>query len=448
MQLATPNHATIDPNDIPVSPSNSAREIFRKYEPAPSFVTSESRSSVSPPPRSPSAPVPPIDTIPDIPDLSSKSSLALPTAKQSKLSKLASSRASHTSRISTSSRTSAIDSSSSVTTYPALRPTSKSLQPGSSVAGSSTSSHVRRAIQAAIDLEKAEDRSPTPTETRQDVEAISVDCFKLPGRTGTTSPELVSRKTPSVVSGRSSKLVSLAQSKAQLAAQGFKRTSSPNTPKQAIQGIPLPPTRTEYLTPIANGPTATTAITTSYHSLFSLTSPKSPLSRSSVPLSSAGDQLVSLPPFTELKRSKLAMKIKKAHEKVPYVAQEDSPSIPALPPIFSPKSTRDHALPSKFASLLVDDTGTVSEKDRSPIDKGKAKATTSQAPLPDDKVDRLLRHKQRYTSLASGEGPQSGTFAFDVPSPDDIVFNARRNTSLAKHGLVPTQSLKASTSRA
>ena len=445
MQLATHNHATIDPNDIPVSPSNSAREIFRNYEPAPSFVTSESRSSVSPPPRSPSAPVPPIDTIPDIPDLNSKSSLALPTAKQSKLSKLASSRASHTSRISTSSRTSAIDSSSSVTTYPALRPTSKSLQPASSVAGSSTSSHVRRAIQAAIDLEKAEDRSATPTETRQDVEAISVDCFKLPGRTGATSPESVSRKTPSVVSGRSSKLVSLAQSKAQLAAQGSKRTSSPNTPKQVLQSIPLPPTRTEYLTPIANGPTATTAITTSYHSLFSLKSPKSPLSRGSAP---PGDQLVSLSPFTEHRRSKLAMKIKKAHEKVPGVAQEDSPSIPALPPIFSPQSTRDHASPSKFASLLVDDTGTVSENDRSPIDKGKAKATTSQAPPPDDKVDRQLRHKQRYTSLASGEGPQSGAFAFDVPSPDDIVFNARRNTSLAKHGLVPTQSQKASTSRA
>jgi hypothetical protein len=144
----------------------------------------------------------------------------------------------------------------------------------------------------------------------------------------------------------------------------------------------------------------------------------------------------------------LAMKIKKANENPqPDAMQAEDPIMHALPPIFSPKTARDHALPSTFASLLVEDTGTISDKAVPFIDKGKAKATSSETPPPGDGAERKLRHKQRYSSLASGETHPSDAFAFDVPSPDDIVFNARRNTSLAKHGPLPTQSSKASTSR-
>jgi hypothetical protein len=119
------------------------------------------------------------------------------------------------------------------------------------------------------------------------------------------------------------------------------------------------------------------------------------------------------------------MKIKKAQEKhqpVP-VAPEAPP--PSIPPIFLPKPTRTRAAPSAFASLLIDD-------------------------IPDDEATRLAkqrklkgkqpeeprhRSKGKHPKIPDLSGP--GGFAFDGPSPDDIVLNARRDTALAQQTRKP-----------
>ncbi|KAI6165018.1 hypothetical protein EDD17DRAFT_1802780 [Pisolithus thermaeus] len=126
----------LDPNEIPPSPSPSAVHRLSIYESAPSALPTESGSeatSDSPKLPAPSISVPPVDTIPDIPDSLSKVSDVPPPppekdfpsrrqpAKRSKLATLASSRVSTIS----SSRSSALETTS-VLTYPALRPSPES----------------------------------------------------------------------------------------------------------------------------------------------------------------------------------------------------------------------------------------------------------------------------------------------------------------------------------
>ena len=431
--LARDDTAPLDPNDIPVSPSGSALQRLSIYEPPPSVVTSESQSSRSLPPRPPSAPVPPIESIPDIPDFNSKSSKhPAPPAqqtKQSKLSLLASSRANTQSRTSLSSRTSAVDSSSSVTTYPALRPTSKSMRPASPLSASSTSSHIRRAIQTAIELE-AEDRSVTPTNnTISPVNDPTESVPTIPSPSTPTAPEpRLPVSTASQPSGRRpSKLALLAKAKAQTH-QG-PRTPKPKTPVvTAYSGSNLPPPRTEYLTPIANGPTATTAITTSYQSLYSLTSPMSP--------PSSGGHFLPLTPLAEPKLSKLALKIKKGQEgsSPVYSAIEDPLVSPTSLPIFLPKATHPRALPSAFASLLIDDRLMNPEDELTSKyhDKKKGKMKTVGESRPSAQAKEKSKHKHHTSTTPH---LRSNDFSFDVPSPDDIVFHARRGTSMAKGSL-------------
>ena len=439
----------INPNEIPPSPSPSAQLRLSYYEPAPSAGTSESRTTSTPtPPRTPTAP-PPIESIPDIPDYKSKStsrpvipppveggsSLDSSTdtnKRQSKLSKLASTRSS----ASKSSRTRPQSSdTASIVTYPVLRPSTESQKSlysassdGSSVSTikakpkpvapsppqSSTSSHVRRAIQTALDLE-AGDRSGESPEKNSGL--------------------------------RQSKLALLAQAKANANAVANRDPWMPTLKPSKLSSRHLPETHTEYLTPIANGPTATTAITTSYQSLQSLKSPKSVLpALTPAPI----DGLRS--PQKDPKRSKLAMKIKKAQER-PEIASEpyDEDEELEMTPMFKPKTpSRSRASPSAFASLLVyDHLIPPIPKDKyshTHKEKGKGREkeeTSSAAPSVTSSTTTTSSTSLSSSWTVIGEGlpkprkhhhrpSSSEPFAFDVPSPDDVVLNARKGTSLAQ----------------
>ncbi|KAJ6627522.1 hypothetical protein B0H10DRAFT_1779679, partial [Mycena sp. CBHHK59/15] len=423
---------SLDPDLIPVSPSGSAVHRLSFYEPAPSMPPSEADSYESyQSPRPPSEPVPPLDTIPDIPDLNSKSSRnVVPKStsqppKKSKLAMLASSRAITSSTRSESSRSTGTDISGSVKTYPNLRPTSMSLHPPKSVVStsppSSTASHVRRAIQTALEME-AGDRDPTRAATTDSPRSPTINRPSAP--TPSKVPEMPSSSGSPSAARQPSKLALLAQ------ANKAARVAKPKIPTWT--GPPrLPEEHTEYLTPIANGPTVTTAITTSYHSLYSLTDPSRP-PRSAAPF------VVPLPPSidatapADVKKSKLAMKIKKVQEKnqpQPVPAENSLP--PSVPPIFLPKLTRSRAPPSAFASLLVDDPLLSEESDAEEVRRvSKPKKSKPQ----ERRRHRSKRHPP--SRVPDFSGPTG--FAFDGPSPDDIVLNARRDTSLAQTKKTPS----------
>jgi hypothetical protein len=132
----------------------------------------------------------------------------------------------------------------------------------------------------------------------------------------------------------------------------------------------------------------------------------------------------------DTKKSKLAMKIKKAQEKhqpqaVPIPTKHPVPA--SIPPIFLPKQSRTRASPSAFASLLVDDPLPSQEHD--------AEAEERQMPKQHKVKDHQSagRRSRRHPppSKVPDFSAPSG-FAFDGPSPDDVVFNARRETSLAQ----------------
>lgn len=418
----------MDPNKIPVSPSGSALQRLSYYEPAPSMTPSESRSAQSTPPHPPSEPVPPIDEIPDIPDINSKSSkniVAQPKKplQKSKLSMLANSRASGVLTRSQSSRSSATGSTLGVKTYPDLRPSAESMRPPSSSVGST----VRRAVQTALDLE-AKDRAATPRATQTQLPSDSPSTTPVPTVTNLElppPPEVPSPPKSLPAVRPPSKLASLAQAKVE-AWKGARIPKPKSNIVIAPRGRPiLEPEHTEYLTPIANGSSVTTAITTSYQTIYTLTDPTRP--------PELGPQYVAplvLPsPANEPRKSKLAMKSRKAHEKPEPkpAAIEEAP--PVTPPMFLAKATRTRASPSAFASLLVDESLTShGSKDK---DKGKGKGKERDPGSPVSDEDKHKSHDHTHSRSSKSRIPQ--TFAFDSPSPDDIVLNARRGTSLAQH---------------
>ncbi|KAI6151764.1 hypothetical protein BKA82DRAFT_4103114 [Pisolithus tinctorius] len=445
----------LDPNEIPPSPSPSAVHRLSTYDSAPSALSSETGSEVSadgPRFRAPSVSVPPVDTIPDIPDSLSKASDVPPPppekdfpsrpqpAKRSKLATLASSRASTIS----SSRSSALETTS-VLTYPALRPSPESRlsfasrtttvkAPPSeasensegtirgfpapsektlssvkapSTTPSSMSSLVRRAIDKAMELEQQNGRETAPQALAKSLSKTSISATK-PSETSPSipggAPETpVTRSESGAQSRPQSKLAKLAQAKANGAVPLIPK-SIPHVPP-----VPLPKPRTEYFTPIANGATATTAITTSYQTLHSLSTSKTP---QPVPLVQM--------PGTEVKQSKLALKAKKAQAKPPSQssATDDEGGIPAQSPLFLSKSCHSpgkHRKNSRYGREELKLVEVYSSQSRSTLDldaRGQQRCRRTKPNLPDMTV-------------------QLG-FAFDVPSPDDIVFNARRGTSLAQ----------------
>ena len=93
----------------------------------------------------------------------------------------------------------------------------------------------------------------------------------------------------------------------------------------------------------------------------------------------------------------------------------------ATPSMFLPKPN-SRAKPSHFAALLVDESEGV---------RGDIVGSNHQGRLPEQLRDNV-RSKNRSSRKVTPELAAPSGFAFDVPSPDDIVFNARKGTSLAQ----------------
>jgi hypothetical protein len=199
---------------------------------------------------------------------------------------------------------------------------------------------------------------------------------------------------------------------------------------------------TEYITPIANGPTATTAITTSYQTLGNLLSPAQSALPPSFP--PAGHNLSS-PSSPEPRQSKLAMKSRKPHLKPGSSTEEDIAFIPVpVHTMFKPEGKRSRASPSTFASILLDGFPLTSDEDKGhrkerreklPRERRRGHDRTTTSPLDDSTANvKPSSHKHKSSAVKVANMPLGplGPFAFDVPSPDDAVFNARRGTSLAR----------------
>ena len=454
-----------DPNIGPSSPSGSAMQRLSTYDPPPSNSSTITPNDLS-------YPLTSSDLIRSIAnDASEQGSLRESEPEHthvskvgSKLSKLESSRGSSFSTRSESSRSSGTFVTGSIKTFHALRPSAQSERPLSSVASSklpsssstpipsASSSIIQRAIQTALELE-AVDREATPKPSQPQVEPsdrseTSTSNHHQPANIP-SSPKTI----PVSPTRPLSKLALLAQQKA----EGGSRPSTlqrlstpPQSPPSsrplsklamlaqqkvdATRMPKLPKTSTEYLTPIANGPSVTTAITTSYQSLYSLTDP----SRSNVipkldvvPLHLS----VEAPMPTDHRPSKLAMKIKRAGDKSGTVS-ELSPEEPIMPPpspLFQSKSTQARASPSAFASVLIlDNLHDHQDKNMTKDDHGDHKHKKEKVParktIHDGSTNNHLHHShklKRTNSLSHNPTP----FAFNVPSPDDIVFNARKGSA-------------------
>ncbi|TFK73003.1 hypothetical protein BDN72DRAFT_956805 [Pluteus cervinus] len=477
-----------DPNFIPVSPSMSAMQRLSVYEPPPSNLSSGSRTPRNSPPKESSAELPPQDGVSERSNANTETGAQSPApppvpSKKSKLSTLASSRGSTQTK---SSWDVGVSLSNGEKTYPIVRPSSASarhpsIAPTSQVSeggsatpvdpiSSSASSHIRRAIETAMLLEApiagpskeatpklASSQSLTPSKLAAKLSARSAASntpihSKEPSKessassTATPPPQPTKSSESPTSSRQPSKLALLAQAKANRNSQvpSILSMKAPPAPK-------LPAERTEILTPIANGSSVTTAITTSYQSLYSLTDPNNPPmmpALSVVPLGSG--------PVVDSKQTKLAMKIKKAYDKMNLEPVPLEEVLAAMdPPIFdTSKSSRSRALPSAFASLLLNDSNgdiyppSDKQKDK---DRSRSKSKERRKHRGNDVVEgditmshdteasphahkhRSRKHKHRappVPDFASTTG-----FQFNEPSPDDIVFNARRGTALAHHKL-------------
>lgn len=483
---------------IPVSPSGSALHRLSTYERAPSLPDSESRSSTYSA-RAPSEPVPPFETIPSIPDYASKSTLhgqrtgasssSVPppvppkSPKPSKLAMLASSR-STLSRTDSARTTGTVDTHTTVKTFPDLRPISirpisltrtvESAQTNSTTP-SGRSAIVRQAIDAALQMEKADREKaskqhslrasspslpplpsrtsspslpslPPPSSKASDVsdaplpvptkvsshsklaaKARSASSSKAGSSTPAQDQTIPMRATPKTVeipkevSPKEQQLSKLAQL-AQAQAVQAKYTKSAFPPVKPPPPNHLPPESTEILTPISNGPTVTTAITTSYQSLYSLTDPARP---TTVP----APFVVPLPaptyvmPGVKEKTSKLAAKVKKAKEAQATPLPIPEPDVPApIPPMFLPSSSLK-AHPSAFAAVLIDGSKERDEKRQ----RTHKKHRQSESMLAQEPKHRSKEQQKQMPDL----NPPS-RFAFDVPSPDDVVLNARKGSALTR----------------
>ncbi|KAF8901630.1 hypothetical protein CPB84DRAFT_1846637 [Gymnopilus junonius] len=474
----------LDPNTSGASPSGSAIQRLSTYDPPPSNSSTISPDH-QPYPMTASEPLSSLRTIPSIPDLNSKSSTqpfpqdpipvpSLSNKSHSKLSKLASSRASMSTK-SESSRSSGTSVTGSIKTFPALRPSAQSERPPSSVASSkelpptpsissssnlqsSTSSLVRKAIQTALELEAGDkEATPIPSGLVSTVASMPSDRARTPTPTNPGPLQNVLEvKPPSTPSRPLSKLALLAQQKAEAA---NKYPPSLQTPASELSSsrplsklatlaqqkvdatrVPkLPKTTTEYLTPIANGPSVTTAITTSYQSLYSLTDP----SRSNVipklnvvPLQSP----IGTSP-SDAKPSKLAMKIKRAGEKTPA-----SPGFPSegdiehpISPIFRPKSTSARALPSAFASVLVDNNIIFRDKVKSKEARRRKEKRRKEV---ETSMDESHKTRQHPDSPFNGESLPRSTFTFDAAKEREKALKLAQNSAGSSRATTPVGAAK------
>ncbi|KAG5716065.1 HBS1-like protein [Termitomyces sp. T112] len=431
-----------DPNSIPVSPPLSALNELSLFEPAPSITASDS-ASARPFKVQCREPVPPSEGVSDVSKSNKQSAPPAPSPKQSKLSRLASSRASSISTRSESSRSSGITLTGSVKTFPALRPSPQSLRPPSSNTSSdppsprtastapganeeyynphttetsSMTSIVQRAIHTAMELE-ALDNAATPN---------IVSVVPIQPIATSASPAFVEAKSPK--QPRSSPVVPSALSPALAeSSRVYKEVDTFRTPSKlallaqkssASKTAKISRPVTEYLTPAANGPTATTAITTSIQTLWSLTDPTRSRVMPALDVVPFGVNSSNPPPST--KGSKLAAKIRRAHEKQNTASQKEEDFITSVSPIFDPDST-----------ALIHKIQHRSSQYQNKEDTIEPTASTPPVIEYAEKCKHKSRRHKDEGSLVPGFLASSG-FKFDGPSPDDIVMNARRGTLLQK----------------
>ncbi|TFY69490.1 hypothetical protein EVJ58_g378 [Rhodofomes roseus] len=395
-----------NPNDVVPSPSTSALQRLSYHEPAPSATPSGSRTpSSKSPERGTPVPVPAMESIPDIPSILTKKSTIKPASeKKSKLSSLASSRSSaRSSASSISSGSYTTDAGDeSLMTYPGLRPSAASMMSfandvddASTITGSSSmSSHVRRAIATALELEAVDQavdnttpiagetappppghsvEQPSPAPTRIEIPSPPRPQAPKPPRrvspavTATrelslAQPSSPPRDTQSSISTQSvgkqpSKLAMLAQAKAAQQQGPWLPKPKKAAPPPSHTSSVLNKTHTKYLQPVANGGTATTAITTSYQTFSSLMSKdRSMLPPLIPPVAQTPDALSPRISSTkETKPSKLTMKSKAAQRKAGRESEpvpEEPPAAP-LSPLFSPQATRSPAKEREKAAKLA-----------------------------------------------------------------------------------------------
>jgi len=367
------------------------------------------------------------------------------TPKKSKLAELAESRstlslASAQSFHTMSSRSFAVDSAS-ILTYPILRPSQASRLSLSSAfapseASTSDSSYVRRAVDAALEQERLDQLENKPEGN--------------PGRSRSGSTEdgsSTATETPRPVSQQrgtrgTSKLAQLAQSKVKQHPEtivSWVKPPSATTRRSRVLETQEHSTRTKFVTPIGNGPTATTAITTSYQSLGNLMprgvsglppsfppptdesrSTPSPVStRSARPKSTSSQKPPSVnkpsSSSTHSRSSKLAMKAKQAQQQKEFPEADVIEDMrDPIKPLFLPTG-EPNAKPSPFASVLLDEEETGKKLRRRKDGSRKSRRNSEEVPV----------------LKTAGHAMNPPPFAFDIPSPDDMVFHARKGTSLS-----------------
>lgn len=392
-------------------------------------------------------------------------------SKKSKLASLVNSRLSiAVSSLPGSSRDDGTSVSGSIKTFPALRPSPLSdIAPSTAInsVSSATSrdassqetevsgitAQVQRAIQAALQLE-AIDQDVTPPEkpkltlaqpqSPSPVKGVPLRSIQSTRSSPQQSPILTLQnqrptlegvKSASARKAPISTITPMPHSPASSLSPAADVSNEPAGPTKSLSKLALlaqqkisaskapklPASKTEYFVPTANGATATTAITTSYQSLFTLTDPKRPAfipKLDVTPLPSATTTQVQ-------SKSKLAMKVRKNGEKpmVKTPPELEEPFVTSLSPIFESVS-HSRALPSAFASVLVrDDDSLLCE----PSQRIKSERRNGGGGIGSGPPSHARKRDAIVSSLTS-----PSTFTFDSPSPDDIVFNARRGTSLSQ----------------
>ncbi|OCB90856.1 hypothetical protein A7U60_g1880 [Sanghuangporus baumii] len=503
------NERTIDPNDIHPSPSLSAIRHLEIRTPSPSpsrsvstvqappqqkvyqasgdalrghgIKTSSSISSLSALRQSPQAlterslPKTPRSERSQTGLAASHASFIDPisekdvTPKKSKLASLASSRKSKAAPSESSMSCTTSDTLDTVATFPALRP--RSLTSHTSVSITAPDQKDDRVVTPSLDQQREKlkmmravrepfalpilpphapstpTRSEAPSLKSIPSEAQSTSWARRSElATGVTTTEgpaplenepIVTEKPTSVAEKPTmSKLAQLAQAKA-----ANREHTSRKVQKPRILDPPF--AETKYLKPSYNNSSMTTAITTYTQSVDNMVA----MSRADLPPSYP----------LEGKQSKLSLKAKNSGNK-PASSTADDAQREAL------ERARSHAQnllyngnvsraePSSFASLLVNDRDhikqpKVEESEFLPKQKAEQRA--------ERKAEERLRQRMRKEALLpmhllNPSVLRSTAFAFDVPSPDDVVLNspARERDKAEKAKNKQIQSLKSGASSA
>ena len=218
-----------------------------------------------------------------------------------------------------------------------------------------------------------------------------------------------------------------------------KEETAPPVPLSALQRLSLankPQTKPTSLASLAKGVQnlETAGLSPSLSRLVSLArttpSPSPPAASSST---SPTQSTQSTPPKTPSKLASLAASRKAAATPSSPVASPPSPSLSKLAQrinanrqVASPPATLPSSTETTFA---IDPLFLPSPKEVEMLKAKNPSAFGAMLALPSH-LSHTQSHK-KVTEIVVMKAPGGGTFTFNTPSPDDIVLNARRGTSLA-----------------